>query len=140
MRIRGPRRHAGLPMAAQELTSMIDVTFLLLVYFMVTSVIAVREDRLRTALEAQGTPEAGDQRDFQEQVVEATVADGRPVYRLGGLVLEDRGELGSRLAQLPTSLGLVVRVDDRVSTGFAVAALQTARDAGFEEIRYEPAR
>jgi len=140
MRLRAPRRHQGLPLAAQEVTSMIDVTFLLLVYFMVTSVIAVREDRLRAALEAAGTPEAGDRRDFQEQVVEATVEDERPVYRLGGLVLADRGALAERLGQLPTSLGLVVRVDDRVTTGFAVAALQVARDAGFEEIRYEPAR
>lgn len=131
------RRRDGV--IALNLASMIDVTFLLLIYFMVAMVLALNEDHLSPTLQTRRDAASGAASDFQPQVLEVLVLDGAPAYRLGDLVLRDRGALQDALAPLPKSVGVFVQVFDGVSVGFAVAAIQVARDAGFEQVTYVPA-
>ena len=121
-----------------NLASMIDVTFLLLIYFMVTTVIAIPEDRLTPALRTESKDTSGATSDFQPQIINVQVIDGAPAYRLGSRVLRSRGELAQVVRELPTDPGMFIRVYDGVPVGFAVAALQVSRDAGFEQVTYVP--
>jgi biopolymer transport protein ExbD len=122
-----------------NLTSMIDVTFLLLIYFMVTTVLARQEDRLSPTLQTRQEDQAGPASDFQPQVVEVFRGEQGPTYRIGGRLMTERQQLESVLESLPTSAGVFIKVHDQVPVGFAVTAIQVARDAGFEQVTYVPA-
>jgi biopolymer transport protein ExbD len=120
-----------------NLAAMIDVTFLLLFFFMVASALDERESRLSAAVQTQGSgPSAA--ADFQSQAVEVAVIDGRPRYRLGERVVNDRIELAAVLQPLRKETGLFVKVGRDVPVGFAVAAMQVASDAGFTQVTYVP--
>jgi len=119
-----------------NLTSMIDVTFLLLIYFMVTMVISPPEDRLDSTLQTQAREAAGTASDFQPQVVEVVMDAGEPAYRLGARVMRDKASLASALEPLNKSTGVFIKVTDEPPVGFVVAAFQAAHDAGFEKVTY----
>jgi len=116
---------------------MIDITFLLLLYFMITTIIIEPEDRLRPQLQTSNESNAGSQL-LEPQIVKVLNIEGRPVYRIGARVITERRELGEVLRQLPSDQGIFVQVYDRVPVGFAVAALQEATDAGFSQVTYVP--
>lgn len=117
---------------------MIDVTFLLLIYFMVTVVMSEQEDRLSPLLQTRQDSTAGASSDFQVQIVEVLALDGEPRYRLGTQVYVDRPSLTEALSNLEREPGVFIQVTDVVPVGFAIAAVQAARDAGFEKVTYVP--
>ncbi len=116
---------------------MIDVTFLLLIYFMVTTVLAKPEDRLSPTLQTQ-RQRADATSDFQLQIVEVLLLEGRPAYRVGARVARTEAELLDALETLPRSVGVFIKVYDQVPVGFAVSAIQAARDVGFDQVTYVP--
>jgi biopolymer transport protein ExbD len=118
---------------------MIDVTFLLLTYFMVTMVLAAQEDHLSPTLQTERDSASGEASDFQPQIIEVIALDGAPAYRLGTAVMRNRRELAATLEPLPKSVGVFVKVDDGIPIGVTVAAIQVARDVGFEQVTYVPA-
>jgi len=137
MRI-GTRKHRrGGQTIALNLASMIDVVFLLLLYFLVTTTLAAPEDRLSTAL--QSSQPSTQSNDFRPQIVEVELAAGVPTYRLGSKVMTSREELMSTLAPLPKDAGLFIKVHDGVPVGFAIVAVQVGKDIGFEKVTYVPA-
>mgnify|MGYP006281314573 CR=1 FL=1 len=136
--VRPSRRR--LDQVSLNLASMIDVTFLLLIYFMISMVIQPREDQLRPAIEAQRESAEGDASDFQPQVIDVMMRDGQPGYRLGSRWLVGRQSLAEALEPLPKTVGVFVNVHDGVPVGHAAAAIQLARDAGFRQVTYVSAR
>lgn len=122
-----------------NMASFIDATFLLLAYFLVTTSLTMPEDRLSPTLQTR-SPEAGQASDFQMQKVDVMRIDGEPAYRLSSRVLRDRTELRDALEPLPKDAGVFILVHDEVPVGFAVAAIQVARDMGFDQVTYVPAR
>jgi len=123
-----------------NLASMIDVSFLILFYFMVGTMLEDRETRLSTALRTQSPGAAGSVGDFQTQNIEVRMVDDSPSYRLGERVMRGREDLLAALMPLPKGAGVFVRVFDDVPVGFAVTAVQVAHDAGFEQVTYVPAK
>lgn len=121
------------------LTSLIDVVFLLLIFFMLTSAYVMNESRLSSALQMERSA-AGRAADLQPQVVHVEQREGRPAFRLGERIVADQAELTSLLAALPKEGGVFVRVTDAAPVEGAAAALQAARDAGFVKVSYVPAR
>ena len=119
-----------------NLASMIDVIFLLLIYFMVTMVIATPEDKLSSTLHAESESASGARSDFQPQVIEVTMLDGQPAYRLGSRVFRDRDSLRAALDPLNKVTGLFIKVQNEPSVGFVVAAFQAGHDAGFSTVTY----
>ncbi|MCH2149668.1 MAG: biopolymer transporter ExbD [Phycisphaerales bacterium] len=117
---------------------MIDVTFLLLVYFMVSTVLALPEDQLTSSIQTRDADASGMQADFQPQIVEVLRLDGAPAYRLAGQTFVDPNALVSVLSELPRDIGIFIRVHPDVPVGFALAAVQSATDAGFEQVTYVP--
>ncbi len=116
---------------------MIDIVFLLLAYFLVTTAMSKPEDKLSPTLQTQSR-EAGQASDFQIQRIEVRSIDGEPAYQLSALTLRSREELREALAPLPKDAGVFVVVYPGVPVGFAVAAIQMARDVGFDQVTYVP--
>ena len=139
MAFRPPRRRS-LDQVPLNLASMIDVTFLLLIYFMVYTVLAPDERTLETAIKREQEGASPDDRDFRPQRVRVLRDAEGPLWRLGERVIRDRAELERVMTDLPTEAGMVVEVEGGVPVEIAVAALQAARDAGFTEVSYVPAR
>jgi biopolymer transport protein ExbD len=123
-----------------NLVSMIDVTFLLLIYFMVTTVLTDPEDRLSPTLQTQREEGGGVASDFQPQVLDVLMLEGRSAFRLGNRVFRERGPLLEALQALPTDPGLFVKVFDGAPVGSVATALQVGRDAGFQQVTYVPAK
>jgi len=141
MRFRVPTtRRRGPDRVTINLASMIDVSFLLLFYFMVATMIHDRENRLSAGVQTQSQGAPGSVGDFQAQNVEVRTVEGAAAYLLGDRVCRDRGELAAALQPLPKKAGVFVKVFDDVDVGFAVAAVQVAHDVGFEQVTYVPAK
>ncbi len=119
------------------MTSMIDVVFLLLVFFLVTSTFSISEDRLSAAAKSQRTGAGAS--DLTPQIVDVIRREGTEAYLLGEFATRSPDELRRRLEQLPKEPGVAIRVHDDATVAAAAAALQAARDAGFEKRSYVPA-
>jgi len=119
-----------------NLASMIDIVFLLLIFFIVTTSLALPEAKLSPAL--QKNERETTSVDYSPQVVRVSTVNGRSLYRLGSRVIEDRRELTAVLRELQLDLGIFVQVDDNASVEAAATAIQCCRDAGFEKVTYVP--
>ena len=118
-----------------NMVSMIDATFLLLGFFLVTSGAAMLEGRLSGAL---GTA-TGARGDLQAVVVEVMGTPGAAWCRVAGRRLDGVDALQAALRPLPKDPGVAIRVHDGPSVADAAAVLQAARDAGFQRVSYAPA-
>ena len=117
---------------------MIDVTFLLLVYFIVTTVFTPPEHLLSPALKVEeGT--SSQREEFEPQIVIVSIQGANPAYLIGEQVLRNREQFVTVISKLPREPGIIIRVEDTVPVGFAIAAIQESRNAGFERVTYVPA-
>lgn len=135
------RRHRGLfgaDIGTLPMTSMIDVVFLLLIFFMMTVSASMPEKDLASALKPQ-SEQQGAAADFQPQIVFVERRGDVVVFRLGANNLTDRVQLLRLLRELPKASGVVVRVANDVPVDSAAAAIQTCKDAGFTKVSYVPA-
>ncbi len=124
-------RGASLPM-----TSLIDVVFLLLIFFMVTTTLAPSESQLSSTLKTE-RKEGGSAADFQPQVVNVEPGgEGRAQFRIGERIVTSGDALRDILAQLPKEAGVFVRVMDDVRVGDVADAIQASKDAGFTKVSY----
>ncbi len=121
-----------------NLASMIDVTFLLLLYFLVTTVLARPEDRLSPSLQTRSESAAGPTSDFQPQIVKVLMVEGAPAFQLGSQILRDKASLTAEMEPLPKSAGLFVHVFGDAPIWAVVAAFQAGHDVGFEQVTYVP--
>ena len=140
MRIRARRSRRPVDRVTLNLASMIDVTFLLLIYFMVTMVLAKPEDRLNPTLQTRSESAVGPTADFQPQIVDVVRQEQAAVFRLGLEVYADKTSLTAALRRLYIPAGLFVRASGDVPVGAVAAAIQSGRDAGFEQVTYVPAQ
>ena len=120
-----------------NMASMIDATFLLLAFFLFTTGMQGRESRLSPNL-AVRREASGASSEMQAQVVKVELVDGKPAYRIGERLAADRAALAAALEPLDATQGLFVEVHPGVSVGFATAAIQAGRDAGFAQVTYVP--
>jgi len=121
-----------------HIASMIDVIFLLLIFFIVNTEFILPESHLEPNIQTQSEERSTSAADFTPQMLRVETLDGRPAYRLGSRVLREREELVPLLEALPKDLGIFIIVGDQVPVGFTAAAVQSCHDAGFEKITYVP--
>ncbi|MBM3999779.1 MAG: hypothetical protein FJ297_09625 [Planctomycetes bacterium] len=120
------------------MTSMIDVVFLLLIFFMTTS-FGSSERWLDPAVRVERSGANAAQRDLQPAIVEIVRSGESHVYRLGASNLASVAELTARLRQFPNkSDGAFVRVVDGAPFGMAAAAVQACAAARFMPVSYVP--
>lgn len=113
---------------------MIDVFFLLLVYFIVSTTLAMPEEELAAALRQESKDSAVS--DLQPQFVHVEGDAGSPVYVVGSQRLSSQAQLTELLAKLPKEAGVILSVDDAAPVWAAAAALQACHDAGYEKLTY----
>jgi biopolymer transport protein ExbD len=130
------RRHGS--KLDMQMTSMIDVVFLLLIFFMVTSSFNKAERELDPAVKVQRAAASAAQ-DLAPAIVDVVRGDSGFVYRLGGRDLTSAEQLTQVLARLDNKLdGAVVRASDEAPFELAATAVQACKAAGFSLVSYVP--
>lgn len=119
--------------ARLPLVAFIDVVLFLLLYFVLAGNLAAEEQILSTTL---GASQGRSQSLLQSQMLIIEVQNGQVVYRIGERVMPDRQSLASVLRQLPHDAGIIVRPSPEVPVEATAAAVQEAKDAGFDRISY----
>lgn len=120
--------------ASLPLIGMIDVFFLLLVYFLTSATITPAEEELAAALSAERTDASAASLEPQVVVV-GNRGSGAP-FTVSGVSITTQAELARLLGGLPKEPGVFVRADDDARVADVAAALQACNDAGFERITY----
>ncbi len=120
-----------------SMTSMIDVVFLLLIFFITTTSFVRTERDLDSAIRVESSSAAA--ADLQPTVVDVVRSGTGYVYRLGQRELDDPQELGQLLVQFDNKMeGAFVRVSDGAPFRMAAAAVQACKTAGFATVSYIP--
>lgn len=118
-----------------QITSMIDVIFLLLLYFILTTTHVPPESVIAAALRSES---ASRPTTLAPQVIEVGLFDGSAGFRVGSRVARDRRSLTAVLRELPTQAGVIIKGSGGAEVQQAAEALQAARDAGFAKVTYVP--
>ena len=119
------------------LTSLIDVVFLLLVYFLVTSSFTEPERDLSSAVQMDGGGVRASE--MQPQIVEiGRGRGGRVEFRIGGHMTTSQSGLLDVLESLPKDPGIAIRAGQDVPISAVAAAMQASQDAGFIKRSYVP--
>ena len=123
-------------LGALPLISLIDVVFLLLIYFLVTADFSQEERRIPSAVQTEG----GGVRaaELQPQIIEISTASGGVRYVIGQTEVRDQESLRAVLTRLPREPGVAIRATADSPIAAIAAALQAAKDAGFEKRSYVP--
>jgi len=122
-----------------QMTSMIDVVFLLLIFFMVTASFAKTERELDPAIRVEKAAATKSRTQLEPAIVEIVGGPGRFAYKLGGREFNSPAELTAVLRQFENkSDGAFVRVPDDAPFDMAAAALQACMDAKFLAVSYVP--
>ena len=118
-----------------DLTSMIDVVFLLLIFFLLNVSFQLTERDLDAAIQDQSR--SGKRNQFEPVIVEFERRGDRHVYKLGAAPIDDAAMLTRTLRQFPNKIdGAFVRVTDDAPFAMVAAAVQACHDAGFLAVSY----
>ena len=122
-----------------SMTSMIDVVFLLLIFFLVTATFVQPERQILADVQKQGAMGTLQATDLQPAVVQITEQGGQTQFQLGAIrtvALEDLEE-PLRGFQNKTD-GAFVRVSNEVPFEKVVQAIDLCKTAGFDSVAYVP--
>lgn len=112
-----------------NITPLIDCVFLLLIFFMVTTVFK-QPYSLQVEL-----PEAGQSQEVEEKKLVASItADGRMEINRQPVTLENLAQVLMREKENTRSLTLVVRTDKETRHRYLLDLLEAAKLAGIEKI------
>ena len=128
------------PDAAVELsmTSMIDVVFLLLIFFMTTASFIKTERNLDSGIKVEKKSSSAAS-DLEPAIVEVLRSGERFVFRLGSREFGAAEELVDVLRQFENKHdGAFVRVSDEAPFRMAAAAVQACKRAGLAIVSYVP--
>ncbi len=126
------------------MTPMIDVVFLLLVFFIWTSSFQAPEDSLPTTLSLQGANveiENVEPKDDAEEPIVVKVRDngGQPSWSVRETTFPNLEELEGfmlRLSTVDNQLPVILDIDGAAAIGEAVKVYDVARRVGFERIQF----
>ena len=122
-----------------SMTSMIDIVFLLLIFFMVTSSFVLTERNLDSAIQVKKSSARQSASDLEPAIVEVSQGAAGFVYKLGALELTSPEELQAKLSGFDHKVdGAFVRVSDAAPFEMAAAAIQACKSAGFPNVSYVP--
>ena len=121
-----------------NMTSMIDVVFLLLVFFMMTMSFVKTERELNPAIKVDESSKVSTV-DYEPAIVEVVPVGSAIVYRIGGRETTSTDELTGILRQFEHKIdGAFVKVSDAAPFNMAAAAIQACKSAGFPAVSYLP--
>ena len=121
------------------MASMIDVVFLLLIFFMTTSSFVKTERNLDSAIKVEREAAGTERSDFEPAIIEVVSSGGRFVFKLGSREIATQDELERVLGQFENKVdGAFVRVADEAPFRMAAAAVQACKSARFSTVSYVP--
>ncbi|HUT94303.1 MAG TPA: biopolymer transporter ExbD [Thermoguttaceae bacterium] len=122
-----------------SMTSMIDVVFLLLIFFMTTASFVKTERQLDSAIRVKNKTAEQALSDLEPAIVEVVPSGDRFLYQLGTREITSDEELTRVLESFPNKEdGAFVRVSDGAPFRMAAAAIQACKTAGFATVSYVP--
>jgi len=129
-------KRRGSQLGALPLTSMIDVVFLLLIFFLITANFAQEEHKLPATLQTEGGGVRSS--DLQPQIIQIRRSQGTVVYQIGEVQCQSRESLEAVLDRLPREPGVAIQSAPDVPIQAIATALQAARNTGFTRRSYVP--
>ncbi len=122
-----------------SMTSMIDVVFLLLIFFLVTSAFVPPEQQLPAAIKYSLGTDRQTQSDLEPAIIDVINSEAGVIYRLGGVQTADRQVITSSLkGSFDKSAGAFVRVGDEVPFDYPAQLMHECREMGFTTVTYIP--
>lgn len=120
-------------------TSMIDVVFLLLIFFLVTTTFQTPERQLKPNIQVQNNAASSVMDDIEPAFVDVIKQNGIPVYRLGTTITSSIEIVTEVLERYPDkSRGALVRLSDDCPFGMAATAISRCRRVGFHSVSLIP--
>jgi biopolymer transport protein ExbD len=127
------------PTVEMQMTTMIDVTFLLLIFFMATATFFPAERELSPAIKVNKPSSAQSSSHVEPAIVDIVRGDSGYMYKLGGREFATADELLAVLRRLENKNdGAFVRATNDAPFEMAATAIQTCRAAGFIGVSYVP--
>ena len=136
-------RRSGLEI---KMTPMIDVVFLLLVFFVWTASFQVVEHILPSSLSAASGNQSVDvereptpDEDFDPIVVRVTWLEGQPNWRFNDLPIASLEQLQEKMQQLATlrsDAAVILHPDKEVPLGHVIDVFDIARGVGFDKVQF----
>lgn len=130
MRVPNVRAQGGV---AINMTPMIDIVFLLIIFFLVSSHLAKQENRLKLDLPNAST--ALDENDQRTTVTVNVTPDGK--WQMGGHVVDERtlrDSIGSRKTELAGELRVRIRTDRNVPYEQISPLLKACGELGISDL------
>jgi biopolymer transport protein ExbD len=122
-----------------SMTSMIDVVFLLLIFFLVTTSFIRPEHRLRSSIKVDQQTEARGAVDLEPAIIDIIPEGGGFVFRLGGVKSSELEPIGDVLATFQNyDEGAFVRVVDAAPFDMPARAINLCKQKGFELVTLIP--
>ena len=113
-------------------TGMIDIVFLLLVFFLVTSSFIQPEKELRPAIRTEKKTDAKSSSDLERAMIEIVPEGGSFLYKLGSTKTNDVDTLIDSLKSFPNKIdGAFVRADNDAPFDMTAKAISAAKKSGF---------
>ena len=129
-----------------QMTPMIDVVFLLLVFFVWTASFQIVERLLPSNLLASGTGAAVEttleELDFERVVIQLRLVGDRPAWTVNGTPAESLAHVRSTLAavarvqRVRAEIPVVIDPGSNVPLGHVIDVFDAARGAGFDKIQF----
>ena len=125
---------------AISMTSMIDVVFLLLIFFLVTTTFIEPEKQLLSNIVVERTDAGLQMTDLEPAVIDIYRVGNAVFFQMGAVKTTDAEQLASIVAAFPNkSDGGFVRVGTQVPFGSAAKTIGMLKSNGFENVSYLPA-
>ncbi len=133
-----PFKAAGLEMST---ASLIDVVFLLLIFFLVTTTYLPPEHELDPAILVERQAKGASSVNIEPLSIEIVRHEGVAVYRVGATIGTELATIQPIIDQYPEkTAGAWIRLSDDVPFGMAALAVNACKAAGFQAVSLVPLR
>ncbi len=140
MKLSNRNRHGTSTNIELSMTSMIDVVFLLLIFFLVTTTFVRPESQLVSSIKVQEKNASDAASDLEPAIVEVIGQQNRVRYRLGTVITSDLAEIERILKTFENKMdGAFVKVDDEVPFDHVAQVIAACKRSGFYVVSYLPA-
>lgn len=121
------------------MTSMIDVVFLLLIFFLVTTTFIQPEKEVPSNIRVEDKDAVADPSLAEPAIVDIVLTEQQVWFRLGAVRTNNLEEISRVLEAFENkSEGAFVRVDGEVPYEFAAQTIGVCKAAGFTSVSYLP--
>ena len=133
------QQQKGAPLAL-SMTSMIDVVFLLLIFFIVTTTFVRPERQVQSSIKVNEKDAAQEQSDLDPAIVEISRFGDVIQFRIGAIKTNKLDEVEKILRGFKDKAeGAFVRAADNVPFEAAAQAIGVCKSSGFTTVSYLPA-